>query len=460
MTTVKVQLSDNVYERTQGSLTRRLLTGTFWLALAVALVRGATLIAMIAVARIVDQESFGAIGIIQSTVFTAGVFFGTGMGMGATTLIAQHRRSGHQSIAAWVNGTVFLTVCLSGGMACVLIMSAPFLAEHVFGQSGLSGPLRISSLLLIFTALNMAQAGILAGFEAFRAQACVNAIAAALAVPQLILAAYVGGTHGVVWGLVIAMATNCLLFQLSINRLLRLESVSRVSYWDAKILKRLGGLGLPAVLLHMTYAPTDWICSAMLAGHPNGYRELGGYYAANHLFGVCRLLCVTLGSALLPIMAQAATTMDRGNMCHALLRPAILLNFALSAPFICVGSLASPWLMALFGPGYSIYWPTLVVLMIAIMGVSLQVTLNRALYGFGWMWTVLCLNVCWSACFVGINYILVDNGAVGLAGARCLSLTIHAVVLVIVAKYALSDAGPKQPRLNEQVGEPVTVVAA
>ena len=71
-------------------------------------------------------------------------------------------------------------------------------------------PLQVGAVLLPLTAVNMAQNGVLAGFELFRLLALANLLAGLIALPVLLLAATTGKLLMVVGRLVAGNALELL----------------------------------------------------------------------------------------------------------------------------------------------------------------------------------------------------------------------------------------------------------
>src|SRR5579863_9001697 len=71
----------------------RLARGAFWSLLGSVLSRAINLGGTVLVARLLGQESFGAIGIIQGTVGLFATLAGFGLGTAVTKYVAEHRRA-------------------------------------------------------------------------------------------------------------------------------------------------------------------------------------------------------------------------------------------------------------------------------------------------------------------------------------------------------------------------------
>src|SRR5437667_2073052 len=87
-------LPSSLYERlVSSSTTRRLARGSLWSLFGSASARILVLVAMILVARVLGQVSFGELGLIQSTLGMAGLMAGVGLGETATRFVAKYATS-------------------------------------------------------------------------------------------------------------------------------------------------------------------------------------------------------------------------------------------------------------------------------------------------------------------------------------------------------------------------------
>ena len=83
-----------MYERlTTSSIAKRLARGSLWSLFGSATARILVLVAMILVARVLGQVSFGELGLIQSTLGMAGLMAGVGLGETATRVAAKSANS-------------------------------------------------------------------------------------------------------------------------------------------------------------------------------------------------------------------------------------------------------------------------------------------------------------------------------------------------------------------------------
>jgi len=164
----------------------RYLGAVTWSIAGLGVSRGATFLASMFTARLLGAESFGGFAIVQSTVSVAAAFAGAGLGVTASRYLAEFRASNPER-AGRLLGLASAVALISGAaLAFSTFTSAPFIAGHVLHAPALLLPLRIASLLVLFTALNGYQTGALAGLEAFRTMAMVNLCSGVVSCPVII----------------------------------------------------------------------------------------------------------------------------------------------------------------------------------------------------------------------------------------------------------------------------------
>lgn len=422
----------------------RLARGAFWSIVGAVLSRGLMLAASIVVARMLGKTGYGELGMVQSTVGMFGVFAGFGLGMTATKYVAEFRHSDPARAGRIISLAWFVAIVTGGLMAICLFLFAPWLAEHAISASHLSGMLRISSLVLLLSALNGAQTGALSGFEAFRMIAFVNFLVGLLSFPILIGGAWVGGLTGAVWALLFNLSINWFLNHLALRREARRYGI----FLSCKNCRReftvLWQFSLPAVLSNAMVMPANWLCRAMLVNQPGGYGEMGVFSAAEQWYGVMLFLPYLLGQVLLPILSEGLGQ-DRRIESVRLLVLTMKVNALLIVPVVAVASAASRHIMNLYGEGLGENWPTLVVVLFTAGLVAIQSPTAQAIAASGRMWVGCAMNVGWAVVFIVGTVLLVHRGSVGLALARLAGYAIHSVWVFAFAFHFLRG-GKKHSR--------------
>lgn len=415
----------------------RLAKGAFWSLAGTAISRALMLLASIFVARILGKAGFGELGIIQATVGMCGVFAGFGLGLTATKHVAEFRQTDPER-AGRIIGLCGVVAMASGAlMALLLLIFAPWLAEHTINAPNLSGALRIGALILFISALNGAQTGALSGFEAFKTIACVNLFVGLISFPILVLGAYLTGLTGAVWALVINLCFNWLLNHIALRKEARKYQISFTLQGSSLELPVLWKFSLPAVLAGSMVGPVDWVCSAFLVNQPNGYGEMGVFNAANQWFAMLMFLPGLLGSVVLPVLSERLGQKDADRSLKTMVL-AIKANAFLVMPVVLVASIASPYIMNFYGKGFSNGWPTLVVVLLTAGLLAIQAPVGQIIAASGRMWIGFAMNIGWALVFILGTLLLIGKGSVGLATAKGIAYIFHTLWVFSFVYYLFS----------------------
>lgn len=416
------------WERLQSTpLGARLARGAFWSVAGGVVSRALNLLASIVIARLLQKEVFGELGIIQSTVGMLGVFAGFGMGLTATKHVAEYRikdpgKAGR--IIALANAVTWSTCLL---FSALLFLSAPWLAQRTFSATHLAPVVQLAAGMLLLGGVNGAQTGVLAGFEAFRTVARLNLVSGLAAFPLLSLGAWWGGLRGCVWGFILSMGLQCVLSEIAIRRQAKESGVPLSWGWTREEWPILWNFTIPSVFAISLVGPVHWLCATLLVNAPNGYSEMGGFNAANQFFTALMFLPTLLGQSVLPMMAEQLGT-DAKDQARRLLLLSIKVNSLVAVP-VLVLALVSPFIMGLFGAGFRGEWPTLVVVLATAALLAVQAPVGHILVASGRIWTGFIMNLGWAVVYLVLTHTAIGWGwgALGLATARLVAYSAHAI---------------------------------
>ncbi len=450
------QILRPLFDRIEASpIGSRLARGVFWSMAGSVISRGLMFLATILVARILGKTVYGELGMIQSTVGMFGVFAGFGLGLTATKHVAEFRRIDPQR-AGRIIGLSGLFAILTGGlMALGLFIFAPWLAANTINAPHLSAVLRIGALILFINALNGAQTGALAGFEAFRTIARVNLFIGLISFPVLVAGAYLGGLTGAVWALALNLCINWLLNHIA----LRMEAKRNQVLFNFKRCVQewpvLWRFSLPAAFSGALVGPVNWVCAALLVNQPGGYGEMGIFSAANQWYAVLLFLPGMLGGVVLPVLSEQLGRNDTKKSSKTLLF-AIKINALFVLPLVLFASIASPYIMSFYGEAFSNGWPTLIAVLLTAALVAVNGPVGQIIAASGKMWIGFVMNLGWAFAFLGFTYLLLGKGSLGIASARLGAYFLHTIWVLSFVHYLLTKTkklqyprGPSTDHLAE-----------
>jgi O-antigen/teichoic acid export membrane protein len=310
------------------------------------------------------------------------------------------------------------------------------MAVNILGAPHLSEVLRISSIILLISALNGAQTGALAGFEAFKSIAYVNLFVGILSFPALILGAYFANLLGVVYGIAINLCIQWFVSHLVLRKEAKRKSVPFTIYNCFHELSVLWRFSLPAALTGALVGPVNWVCNIILVNQPSGYDEMGVYSAANQWYNILIFLPCMIGSVALPIFSDQLAQKDKNNSIKTLILT-LKSNFIIVTPLILIASISSPIIMRLYGDGFIDGWPTLLVVLITAGLMAVTAPVGQLIAASGKMWIGLLMNIGWAVIFISCTLFMFDVNSFGIASSRLTAYSIHSIWVFVFVFYLL-----------------------
>jgi O-antigen/teichoic acid export membrane protein len=377
---------------------------------------------------------FGEFAIVQGTVGACSVFAGFGLGVTATRHVAEFRRSD----PARAGGVIALSravALLSGSvMAAALYFFAPWLAASTLAAPHLAGVLRVSSALLLLGAVNGAQAGVLAGFEAFGSVAALTIISSGLNLALVYAGGRAYGLPGAVWGGIAAMLGTCVAYESSIRRVARQNEVSIELNRKRFGLNILWTSSMPSTIGGLFIGPLGWAATAILVNQPHGYHEMALFNVANQWRMAILFLPAALGTAAMPVLASLSG--DKGCLAYKVLWGQAIVSSLLGIGVAIPIVIFSEPIMRSYGAGFAVGWRVLSILACSAAVLTFNNQVSKGIAGLGKMWAS-----CWIDLSCGITFVLVSLltaprfGALGLGLAQLVAACVQSAVLTGYLRY-------------------------
>ncbi|MGC3999866.1 MAG: oligosaccharide flippase family protein [Anaeromyxobacter sp.] len=419
-------------------LGRRVGGGVLWSLVGGFLGRGAVVLSGIVTARILGKADFGALGVIQNTILMFGVFAGFGMGLTATKFVAEHRQVDPRLAGQCLTLTAIVAMVTGVVATGALWGVGPWLADSMLSAPHLAPALRVSSLVFLFTAVQGALTGALAGFEAFKVTAWVNVWTGLVGLVVNTALVLWAGFDGAVWGLVLASLVGCVATAAAVWREARRASVPLGLSRAAAPWRILLGYSVPAVLSQALVGPVRWMCSVMLVNTASGFAEMGVFNAANQWSQVVLFLSATVSNVTIPSLAERLGRRDHGSSLRVL-KGTVAATALVVLPIVIVASLASPLVMRAYGPGFAQGWPTMVVAFATAGLLAVQSPIGNVIQASGRMWPGMVMNLCWGAAYVAFTWLCLPLGALGLALAGLAAYALHGVWTTLYARRIFAE---------------------
>lgn len=365
-------------------------------------------------ARILGKTGFGEFGMINSTILMISTFASVGLGLTCTTHIARYRRSDVPR-AERILGMMLIAALIAGSfMALALALGAAPLAARVLNAPQLTSGLRLAAFVALTGTIVGVLRGAMAGFEAFRSMAIVDASQGLISLPLRIAGVYFLGLRGAVLALVVNSLVRLALYSLALRQVTARHAF-RANFADAK--EEVGtfwAFSLPAMGSSMVLAAVQWCSGAMLVNTRDGYAQLGLFNAANQwriLLGVLPAMC---SRVTVPILAERLGGGDRKGSTRvisaAFFVPLVAITLAVTALVVARGSI-----MDLYGAGFEEGTIILVVLALTAIAFAVIDPSKSYLAVIGRMRVNIMLDLAWAGLVLGLFWHFSHLGAYGLA---------------------------------------------
>lgn len=415
----------------QSDIGNRLISGAFWSMTGTAVSQGLMLFTSIIIARILGKTEYGELGIIRSTVSMFTVFAGFGLGLTTTKYVAGLKKTDKERTGKIIGLSTLFAGITGIIIAAALLLFSAVIATKTINAPHLTGEIRLSALIMFFGAVNGAQSGILAGYEAFKTVAINNLISGLLSIPVQVGLTLLIGLKGAVLGLGINLSILWVLQTWAVRRESKKAGVSiiyRKSFSEWPVLYR---FSLPSLLSGLLVSPVLWVCNTMLVNRPHGYEEMAVYDAANQWRSAILFIPMNLSQIALPLLAGSAENQQR---FIRILKLNLLLVFIISAVVAIIISLGSGLIMSFYGPGFAKGSTVLILLSFSTVMFAVSDILGKAVAGKGMMWFGFGVNAVWACIITGCSYIFLENGlaANGLALAN---ITAYFSLIIILAMF-------------------------
>lgn len=410
----------------------RLARGTFWSLAGAVVSRAFAVVASVFTARLLGAAGFGELGILNSTLGMFGPLAGFQMGFAATKYVAELRQSDPARAGRIIALSDFVTIGTSGVAALVILVFAPWMSARVLAAPQLVGLLRFSAIVIVLNAWAGAQAGALAGFEAFRAIARINLWSGLVTSGGMILGIWWRGLFGAVVAMIAAQGVTLAMNRRAMRTVsaeygVPLSSAGWIREW-----RIIPSFSIPSMAAAVLLSLATWLSNAMLVNGVSGYVEMGIFNAANQWRTAILFVPQSVAAILLPVLASLQGQSDHRKY-RKVLRHGIAVNGGLALagaiPIVCV----APWIMGSYGSDFRRGTAVLTLLALVAVITAVSNVLGQSIVTAGWMWEQFALYVVAAASLAGAAWLLIPRlGAFGLALATLTSWVLFTVGQVVV----------------------------
>jgi O-antigen/teichoic acid export membrane protein len=249
--------------------------------------------------------------------------------------------------------------------------------------------------------------------------------------------------------LTLGAAANCIIGRIFVTKEMERANIKPTysGIWQHRHI--LVSFSLPALVCGVLADPVNWACAALIVHQPDGYHQIGAFYAANQWLTALLFVPNLVGYVIFPHLSQAFVQQRRSHVSKVLAL-SIGFNAAICIPLMLLLSLGSASIMGLYGSALESEWKVLDVTLITGALMAIAAPIGQVIAASGRMWIGAALNAAWAAAFIAFTVLLARNGALGLASARAIAYALHAVWSAVSAAWLAKGLRPRIEPAHEQ----------
>lgn len=321
----------------------RLFKDSFWAVFGNGLGNALLLLAGIIIARLLGKDVYGEYGVVKTTMLYIAGFATFGLGITSTKFVAQYMTEDRNHIESIVRASLQITIIFSGLIAVALLLFASSLAEFL-DEPGMTYAFRILGLIVVCRSMTTTEAGILAGFGAFKDLAKNNVMAGIYMLITATLLTYFYGLTGAFIALLTSQALNMVLNYFSI----RTECKTISNKGNTSYFKELISFSFPIALQESSYTICNW-GGIMILTKLSTLGEVGMYSAAAQWNAIIAFVPGLLYNVVLSHLSSANDDVEKHYKTVNLMLKANLICTLIPLIVVCV---SSKWIASFYGKSF------------------------------------------------------------------------------------------------------------
>ena len=344
------------------------------------------------VARTLGSSLLGLYAIVQSTIGLFATFFGLGLGLTATKMIAQHYVNSPELIGR-ILGLLFLSLTLSIVFGTsIYLWSLPILVK-VYSISALMPLLETGLFWFAFMTLSQFLESILVGFQAFKSQMFVTSILGFLNLIVVLFVVLIARNNIlqnlILGGAIVAFVQSILLLIYTSKELIKYKTKLSLSNLKSLIQPVLFDFSAPAFIGKIMEQPLNWVSILLLVKLGSNISNVGGLNVINNIKAWILYFPTMLVTVLVPILTDIYHTKEKEVFQRTLILNQKFLWLATLPVLVFLVTVIRLLIKLLFGDSYSEFWYSGALLLAWAVLIPINEINDRAMISVGKMWLSL-----------------------------------------------------------------------
>lgn len=328
----------------------KLFRDSFWALFGNSIGKVLALLLGIILANLLGSEDFGKYGLIKNSLFYLSICSTFGLGITGTKYIAQYKEEKNK-INNICHDILTISVFTSGFIAITILIFAEKLT-YLLEMGNMSNILRLSSIAIIFNAINSAQTGILSGFKEFKTISNYNLITGVFTFISGTIFTYFWSLDGAIIALGLSYVVNYFLNAHTLNKIRR-EFPKKEGVLDYKV--QMLKFSLPLAMQEGLLALSSWSIIVVLVKLAS-YSDYGVYSAAHQWTAAISFIPAILKNVTLSYLS------DQQSNKRVIVKKMIYVNLISSGSFFVIIFIFSGFIARWYGDSFVGVKPVLNIL--------------------------------------------------------------------------------------------------
>ena len=326
-----------------------------------------------------------------------------------------------------------IAMVMGAAISICIATFAPWISRSICRAPQLEPFLRLTAFVVFFQAISGTQTGMLVGLEGFRESAIINCFAGLSNLLLMLVSTWLFSLQGAVVALLFVSILTWCCNSFFLRRAFAIHGISpclKGSWQESKLLLTFSAPHMLGSLMNM---PIQWACNVLLARQPGGMGEMGIYSAVSRWRELVLFVPTTLSNVGTAILAERFGVKD-GTSIKKVLWASVGVVAATSTSLVLILGIATPFILRQYGVEFEASGVGVMhVVLLGALVVSVGVPFSNLVTSAGRLWLNLAGGIASGTALLGLAYLLIHKGAIGLAYAG-----LGAAVVMFVTQVGIS----------------------
>lgn len=418
--------------RPREPLRRRLVVGSTYAFLTIALGQAFALGTSIVYARLLSPNDLGVLAVHAQVAALMVSVAAVGMGTPITRFVAQLRVANKEKLGRFLTTVFTIVIGATVAISISMIVLSDWIGDGVYGSSRLVPMIRVSGAFLILNSITGMGIAVLQGMQAIRKLSLVGIFLEALTIPVMFVSLTYLGLVGVVVGGVAIVLVACTLLFGAAWRAIRREGIAISLGFDRRSARELASFAGP-LLASVVIMKLVFLYQTSFLALSLGYDDAGLFRVGSTVARIVAFVPAAMSVPLLPMITELHGTSSPGQMRDRL-TTLIRMSAHLGAPIALAVGLSAGFLVEfLFGAAYRGASLLAFVLVTAGFLDMVIIVAYNSLLGEGQTRNLLALDLVQMAVLViGTTVLVRSFGVLGAGLAAVANSVVYGVLVFIL----------------------------